>query len=45
METHNINLNIPYSVPKEIWDKLAGLYSEMPYWNGLHYLRVKQRNY
>ncbi len=34
METHNMNLNIHYSAPKEVWDKLEALYTEMPHWNG-----------
>lgn len=33
MEMHNHNLNIHYSAPKEVWDKLGKLYEEMPYWN------------
>lgn len=35
METYNINLNIHYSSPKEVWDKLENLYKEMPNWDGL----------
>ncbi|AQS06348.1 hypothetical protein [Clostridium beijerinckii] len=34
MEIHNHNLNIHYSSPEDIWDKLAELYSEMPGWSG-----------
>lgn len=34
LETYNINLNIHYSAPREIWDKLECLYREMPNWNG-----------
>lgn len=34
MEIHNHNLNIHYTAPKEIWDKLNQLYLEMPYWKG-----------
>lgn len=34
MEIQNINLNIHYSAPQEVWDKLEGLYREMPYWRG-----------
>lgn len=34
METHNINLNIHYLAPDEIWNQLEILYREMPYWNG-----------
>lgn len=29
-----INLNIHYSAPQEIWDKLEKLYAEMPQWKG-----------
>ncbi|WP_321002386.1 hypothetical protein [Eisenbergiella porci] len=29
-----INLNIHYSAPKKIWDKLEKIYVEMPYWKG-----------
>lgn len=34
MGIYNINLNIHYSAPQEIWDKLVQLYREMPNWNG-----------
>jgi hypothetical protein len=34
MEIHNHNLNIHYTAPQEVWDKLGCLYQEMPYWNG-----------
>lgn len=34
MEIHNHNLNIHYTLPKEVWSKLEQLYVEMPYWNG-----------
>lgn len=30
---HDINLNIHYSAPKEIWNKIEGVYSSMPYWD------------
>lgn len=30
-----INLNIHYSAPKKIWDKLEKIYVEMPYWKGV----------
>ncbi|MFJ8515288.1 hypothetical protein [Lysinibacillus xylanilyticus] len=33
MEIYNINLNIHYSAPQEVWDKLERLYREMPNWN------------
>ena len=29
-----INLNIHYSAPQEIWDKITKCYSQMPYWHG-----------
>ncbi len=31
---HNINLNIHYTAPKEIWDKIGEVYQSMPYWSG-----------
>lgn len=34
MDVYNINLNIHYSAPQQIWDKLEQLYKEMPGWNG-----------
>ena len=34
MEIYNINLNIHYSAPQEVWDKLEKIYSEMPGWVG-----------
>lgn len=34
MEIYNVNLNIHYSVPREIWDKIVCLYGEMPQWKG-----------
>lgn len=34
MEIFNINLNIHYSAPKKVWNKLMQLYQEMPNWNG-----------
>lgn len=33
MDKHNHNLNIHYSLPNEIWDKVAELYTQMPYWD------------
>ena len=30
---HDINLNIHYSAPDEIWDKIGEVYRSMPYWN------------
>ena len=31
---HDINLNIHYSAPKEIWEKIDRIYESMPYWAG-----------
>lgn len=31
---HDINLNIHYSAPDEIWSKIEKVYSSMPYWAG-----------
>lgn len=31
---HNINLNIHWSAPDEVWDKIGKVYEEMPYWKG-----------
>lgn len=31
---HNINLNIHYTAPKEVWDKIYEVYKSMPYWAG-----------
>lgn len=33
METYGITLNIHYTAPDEIWDKLMVLYTMMPGWN------------
>lgn len=30
----DVTLNIHYSAPNEIWDKIGMVYSSMPYWNG-----------
>ena len=30
---HNINLNIHYTAPAQIWDKIGKVYSQMPYWD------------
>ena len=35
MDKHNINLNIHYTAPDEVWEKLALVYTEMPYWKGI----------
>ena len=29
---HNINLNIHYSAPEEVWKKIEDIYRSMPYW-------------
>lgn len=34
MNSHNCNLNIHYTAPDEIWDKIELVYKEMPYWIG-----------
>lgn len=31
---HDINLNIHYSAPEEVWDKIGEVYESMPYWSG-----------
>ncbi|MDE7269195.1 MAG: hypothetical protein K2N81_01845 [Acetatifactor sp.] len=31
---HDINLNIHYTAPNEIWDKIGQVYKSMPYWYG-----------
>lgn len=31
---HDINLNIHYSVPDDIWEKIGEVYASMPYWSG-----------
>ena len=31
---HDINLNIHYSAPKEIWEQIDKIYESMPYWSG-----------
>lgn len=33
MEYHNVNLNIHYTAPQEIWNKLEVVYSMMPGWD------------
>jgi len=30
----DINLNIHWSAPDEVWDRIGKVYSEMPYWHG-----------
>ena len=31
---HDINLNIHYTAPEEVWEKIDTVYSSMPYWAG-----------
>lgn len=31
---HDINLNIHYSVPEEVLEKIGSVYASMPYWAG-----------
>lgn len=31
---YDINLNIHYSVPEEVWEKVGRVYASMPYWAG-----------
>lgn len=31
---HDINLNIHYSAPDEIWHKINAVFKSMPYWTG-----------
>lgn len=31
---HDINLNIHYTMPDDLWEKLGEVYSSMPYWTG-----------
>lgn len=35
MEKFCVNLNIHYSAPQSVWDKVERIYSEMPYWKGV----------
>lgn len=32
LDTHDVNLNIHYTIPKELWDKVIEVFSTMPYW-------------
>lgn len=34
MNVYNINLNIHYTSPQWVWEKLEKLYKEMPGWHG-----------
>lgn len=29
---HDINLNVHYSVPEELWQKIVDVFRNMPYW-------------
>lgn len=29
---HDIQLNIHYSAPEEVWEKIGNVYRTMPYW-------------
>ncbi|MDE7431857.1 MAG: hypothetical protein K2N34_08085 [Lachnospiraceae bacterium] len=31
---HDVNLNIHYTAPDEIWKKIGNVYRSMPYWAG-----------
>ena len=31
---HDVTLNIHYSAPDEIWEKIGSVYQSMPYWAG-----------
>ncbi len=33
-DTHEINLNIHYTAPDEVWEKINSVYESMPYWAG-----------
>lgn len=33
-DTHEVNLNIHYTAPDEIWEKINSVYESMPYWAG-----------
>lgn len=30
---HNINLNIHYTAPDDVWDKIGEIYRSLPYWS------------
>lgn len=30
---HDVNLNIHYSAPDEVWQKISDVYRSMPYWS------------
>ena len=31
---HDINLNIHYTAPEEVWSEISEVYKSMPYWAG-----------
>lgn len=31
---HDINLNIHYTIPKDLWEKVVEVFHSMPYWSG-----------
>lgn len=31
---HDINLNIHYSAPEEVWHRIGNIYKSMSYWAG-----------
>ena len=31
---HDVTLNIHYSAPDEVWEKIGDVYQSMPYWAG-----------
>lgn len=31
----NVNLNIHYTAPKDVWDRIAEVYREMPHWTDM----------
>lgn len=31
-DTRDVNLNIHYTIPNEIWNKIIDVFSSMPYW-------------
>lgn len=33
----DVNLNIHYTAPDQVWDKIGKVYESMPYWAGADY--------
>ena len=31
---HDVTLNIHYSAPDEVWERIGNVYRSMPYWSG-----------